>query len=179
MDWEAIGAIGEVAGAFGVVVTLAFLAVQVRHSKAATDLNTHAVESRSESDAAMDFAAWHGRLASDPTLVECFDRVLSGADDLAQIEVGRFRWLVGELLFIYESQYRRWRRGLITEETWQRDLDVILSFIEIPVIRSFWQIYPFTPGYRNLIDQALSSGRPTNHHIPVVGAGPERPATGS
>jgi len=36
MNWEAIGAIGEVLGAAAVVLTLGYLAVQVRHAKAAT-----------------------------------------------------------------------------------------------------------------------------------------------
>lgn len=30
MDWEAIGAIGEIAGAMGVIATLAYLAIQIR-----------------------------------------------------------------------------------------------------------------------------------------------------
>jgi hypothetical protein len=37
MNWEAIGAIGEVVGAAGVVATLLYLAVQVRLSRQATD----------------------------------------------------------------------------------------------------------------------------------------------
>ena len=32
MNWEAIGAIGEIVGAAGVIVTLAYLAAQIRHS---------------------------------------------------------------------------------------------------------------------------------------------------
>ncbi len=32
MNWEAIGAIGETLGAVGVIATLAYLAVQIRHS---------------------------------------------------------------------------------------------------------------------------------------------------
>ena len=32
MNWEAIGAIGEVLGAIGVIVTLAYLAVQIRQN---------------------------------------------------------------------------------------------------------------------------------------------------
>ena len=32
MNWEAIGAVGEVAGAIGVIVTLAFLATQIRQN---------------------------------------------------------------------------------------------------------------------------------------------------
>jgi len=32
MNWEAIGAIGELVGAYAVLITLLFLAEQVRHS---------------------------------------------------------------------------------------------------------------------------------------------------
>ena len=35
MDWGMIGTIGEIAGAFAVVLTLAYLAAEVRHAKAA------------------------------------------------------------------------------------------------------------------------------------------------
>ncbi len=36
MNWEAIGAIGELLGASAVVITLVYLAMQVKHAKAAT-----------------------------------------------------------------------------------------------------------------------------------------------
>ncbi len=35
MNWEAIGAIGEILGALAVVLTLGYLAVQVRHTRLA------------------------------------------------------------------------------------------------------------------------------------------------
>lgn len=37
MNWDAIGAVGEILGALGVIVTLAYLAIQVRASTRATD----------------------------------------------------------------------------------------------------------------------------------------------
>ena len=36
MDWEAISAIGEILGAAAVVLTLGYVAIQVRHAKNAT-----------------------------------------------------------------------------------------------------------------------------------------------
>jgi hypothetical protein len=39
-----LGNIGELVGAIGVVVTLVYLAIQVRHSKQSTDANTRALE---------------------------------------------------------------------------------------------------------------------------------------
>ena len=41
MNWEAMGAIGEVIGAAGVIFTLAYLAVQVRQNTAAVKVSTH------------------------------------------------------------------------------------------------------------------------------------------
>jgi hypothetical protein len=40
MNWEAIGAIGEVLGALAVIVTLVYLAVQIRQNTAAALTNT-------------------------------------------------------------------------------------------------------------------------------------------
>ena len=42
MNWEALGAIGEVAGAIGVVVTLVYLAFQIRQNSAVTRAQTRA-----------------------------------------------------------------------------------------------------------------------------------------
>ena len=44
MNWEAIGAIGEVLGAFAVVMTLLYLAVQVKYAKNATTDATRPLE---------------------------------------------------------------------------------------------------------------------------------------
>ena len=43
MNWDAIGAIAELIGAIAVVLTLVYLAVQVRHSKESLDANTSAI----------------------------------------------------------------------------------------------------------------------------------------
>jgi hypothetical protein len=40
MDWDAVGAIAESLSAIGLIATLVYLAVQVRHSKYATEAYT-------------------------------------------------------------------------------------------------------------------------------------------
>jgi hypothetical protein len=170
-----MAAVAEVVGTMAVVITLIFLGLQVRQGNTATEHNTNALESQSESDAALEFAAWHGRVASDPSFMHVWDRVSADADDLDQTEVNRFRWIVGELLFTYEAQYRRWRRGLVTEETWEQDVDVILAFYKMQIIKDFWEIYPFSRGFRDHIQSVLSSGRPTNRRIVPSDFAPERP----
>ena len=49
MDWEALGALGEMLGAIGVLITLVYLAIQVRHNAAETHNST--IESVMSADA--------------------------------------------------------------------------------------------------------------------------------
>ncbi len=51
MDWEAIGAVGEVLGAVGVLVTLVYLAIQIRSNTAETHNST--IESVMTADATL------------------------------------------------------------------------------------------------------------------------------
>ena len=41
MNWEAVGAIGEVVGALGVIATLLYLAIQIRRSTAQARSDSH------------------------------------------------------------------------------------------------------------------------------------------
>ena len=40
MNWDALGAVVELLSAIGVIATLGYLGIQVRHSKNATEANT-------------------------------------------------------------------------------------------------------------------------------------------
>jgi len=40
LDWDAVGAIGEILGAAGVIVTLAYLAIQIKHNSKVTKMST-------------------------------------------------------------------------------------------------------------------------------------------
>jgi hypothetical protein len=59
VNWTAIGAIGEILGAAGVIITLIYLARQVRQNTRATRLST----SHSIASAARD---WNRPLLADP-----------------------------------------------------------------------------------------------------------------
>jgi hypothetical protein len=56
LNWEAIGAVGEVLGAVAVVVTLAYLAAQVRESRNATAADIYQTRAMSRADADLQIA---------------------------------------------------------------------------------------------------------------------------
>jgi hypothetical protein len=57
MNWDAIGAIGEIVGALAVLVTLIYLAVQIRHAKKQIELNGIQERARFVVDVMMPIAA--------------------------------------------------------------------------------------------------------------------------
>jgi RNA polymerase-interacting CarD/CdnL/TRCF family regulator len=61
MNWEAIGAIGEIVGAFAVVVSLIYLALQIRHSR-------KAAEAQSTISTADMASRWRGMLLQNSDL---------------------------------------------------------------------------------------------------------------
>ena len=83
MSWEAIGAVGEVAGALLVGITLLYLTFQVRQSAR----SNRAALSWSINQALADL---NGRLSSDAELADIWVRGCAGLDNLGPIERERF-----------------------------------------------------------------------------------------
>ncbi len=74
MNWEAIGAIGEIVGAAAVVVTLIILIFQIRHNTTARE-ESNRLEKAFAIDRHSDtIARWRGRLIEDGHLAELWLR---------------------------------------------------------------------------------------------------------
>lgn len=96
MDWDAIGAVGEVVGAAGVIVTLAFLTHQLRQ-------NTKAL--RADSFRAV-FEVGHNStsmIIQDPEIAELHVRGRADWSSLTPIEQQRFHYLMCQRLHSIQS----------------------------------------------------------------------------
>ena len=95
MNWEAISAISEIVGAVAVVLSLIYLAIQIRSSTRATRATVHL--GLHESD-----AHWGALFISDPSLAELFDRGCAGDSKLSTADQRRFSRLILMLFNEYE-----------------------------------------------------------------------------
>ncbi len=66
MNWDAIGAIAELLGAIGVILTLVYLATQIRQ-------NTESSRTTAEVSFGQDFIDWHARVSAQPELGRIWD----------------------------------------------------------------------------------------------------------
>ena len=105
MSWEAIGAVGEVAGALLVGVTLLYLAFQVRQNAR----GNRAALSWSMNQALADL---NGRLSGDAELADIWRRGCEGLDDLNPIERERFQHYAIDRLNLAEFADRALGEGV-------------------------------------------------------------------
>jgi hypothetical protein len=164
MSISDLGAIGEFVGSIVVAVTVIILIFQVRQ-------NTAALEATSESEVSRDFARFHEVVAKDLELVELFEKA-QFHENMKDVEIARYRWLIAELFYICESAYKRFRREQLTAETWETYVGNLLGHLENPIIREWWDMKysPFPQEFRTAIEEARNSNQVVVHAIPHVGA---------
>jgi hypothetical protein len=111
VNWDALGAIAEAAGAIGVVASLAYLALQIRNNT--QGLRSSAVQSIT--DRTVDVSL---TLATDPTISEILDRGYTALDSLSEDERRRFRQVITAQMQNYEAVYYHYRAGFLEEGQW-------------------------------------------------------------
>jgi hypothetical protein len=115
MNWEAIGALAELLAAVGVIVSLVYLASQIRHSREQMRQNTRAVEAQ-VSWAHFDsvYKLYHAR-AENPELVAIVQKLRSW--DQAQIaglrEERCEEWL--RALYLVGTEFTQWNARFQTQ----------------------------------------------------------------
>ncbi len=131
MNWEAIGAAGEILGAVAVVVTLLYLALQVRHNTLATSSSTQQIH----------LDAWN---AMSTMIIENQEvaRLLSMSDEeiaaLDPVQQVRLEWFATKVFALWEHVYADILTGLLDAaygnafERYYRDIT------RKPIFMEFW-----------------------------------------
>ena len=116
-DW---GAIGEIVGGLAVIVTLGYLAFQLRQNAMLTRamIRQNIAESvRSMTHAGIDSDAFSSIM----------HRVMAGGDVTEEEHTRFLRWLVGSFR-VYENAYRQYETGLYTDEDWESTVGAMMIF---------------------------------------------------
>ena len=148
MTWDAVGAIAELIAALGVIISLLYLAVQVKHTRAVLK-----ADSRDR-----NFQNWIpvvSPLAHDRTLAELWETGLANHSSLDLIDQSRFRILLSQMVFHCQVMYlRSVEIGDVQSE------DTILSNMK-PIIesasgREFWDSFTGRPEFMSFIESSLA-----------------------
>ena len=135
VNWDAIGAVGEIVGSLAVLVTLVYLAMQVRHFKQQTMITSyqHTISSLNE------FA---DQVSSSESLAEIIARGRTSYTSLTPVERLRFDHIYLRLLNSVESWYlqvlQTTEAGPYRDEQLRNIRVVINKFCAFPGVSEFW-----------------------------------------
>ena len=132
MNWEAIGAIGDFMGGIVVVVSVVYLAVQIRQS------NRHA-EASAELSWIQGLNEIWDRWTVQPTMI-AVRKGLRDFDGLSKNEQVLFQMQVGALINHCMVADQLWRRRLISEETREAAIDVLARILRTPGGQRYWEL---------------------------------------
>ncbi len=127
MNWTAIGAMAEVLGAIGVVITLLHISRQVRE-------NTLSIRRSTTHDALGNIADFNQFVASDPQLVDLFWRGTSTPYELSDEEWQRFVSLASTLIRRFELLFLDHAGGTLADDIWEAQANNIRTWMTTPGI---------------------------------------------
>ena len=137
---QLLGNFGEFVGAIAVVATLFYLAVQVRHSKDATEANTLANKALSNAQSQESMVATNELVAADPELAMLMSRVTEGAklDDFSDVERFRVILVLRSIAQRFESIYFRHQAGMLEEHVWLTRRTWLSGLLANPNLSELW-----------------------------------------
>jgi hypothetical protein len=154
VNWEAITAIGQVVGAFAVVVSLIYLAREVRSNARATRL----ASMRSMSDA---FNRWVQELAKHPHLSELYYRGIHDFESLEGAELVRFSALMDQLFRVYEEMYYQQLEGHLDPRVWCGFEAPMRDVNGYPGVQAWWRSrsHWFSEEFAKLINERQQTAK--------------------
>jgi hypothetical protein len=153
MSWEAIGAVGEMIGGVGVIVTLLYLAVQVRHYTA--EMRSAASESVAE-----NLREWLLPMIRDPEVSRIFRVGVEGWEQFGPDEKARFFHIAFVWLKTIEAAHYQLLRGRLDPKVWKGWEAVVTSYLLGPGIQAYWcrRREGFSPVFQDYVESLSLKG---------------------
>ena len=147
MTLEDIANIGELIGGVGVLVSLIYLAIQVRQ-------NTLAQRAESRLAATRSWTEWYILGAQDPEIVRIMNEGFLNPSELTSTDRARFLWIFGTIASKMEEMYSQHKVGLIDDSLWNKYRGTLAAYLENPVAKEWWDsgAAPFSDDFRLSIE---------------------------
>ena len=153
MNWEAIGAIGEIIGAISVLATLIFLSSQLRQNT----ITLQQQSSRSSASALQQVSA----SMMDPNVSGNVSKAYAEIDpDLSISQTVQLEHMMMQYLLVFQQDFLDWDKGLHPSTLWDSRLPLIDAIFVASRAREWWKNvgkHYFTPSFQKLIDKRLES----------------------
>jgi hypothetical protein len=160
MNWDAIGAVGEVAGALVVVVTLIYLSQQVRNSLRENRLS--AVHELSAT-----YTAWVQSIAASSELSTIWNAGMTEFDALDEVGKARFIMTMSSGMRILDDAYSQYSSGRMNETDWHLYENLIGLVAGTSGAAAYMERRKdvHSPDYASLVLKKMASSKPESGSI--------------
>ncbi len=151
MNWEAVAAIADALGAAGVIISLVYLATQIR------------AQNRESRIAALHelSVGWRGSISNftDGELAKIFVRANDDYDALEASEQLQMIALVAEYLRVFEEAYVQHSEGRLDKRTWDSMARYLAMFMDGNCPKKIWELRgPYMdPDYQTFVNNLETS----------------------
>ncbi len=154
-DLGTLANLGEFVSAIAVVVSLVYLAYQVRQS-------TDSLRTENYARALERVATMQARLSSDAAFAAVVTRGAIDPSRLTAEERVQFTWTFYEMFGAFEFMFHQSESGALPREVWQRWSDTLAWWISLPGVQAWWvaRPAPFSASFTTHVEGRLQSGLP-------------------
>ena len=154
MNWDAIGVAVEIVGAVAVVVSLVYLATQMRQ-------NANAVKASNRDSMANHVTETLLLVASDGELASIFMKGQSDPASMSDEEAFRFDTLLYTIFDHWETFHSHWKLGAITDDDWEKWESIIAMYMSQKGASIFWENW--SQNYSSTFREFVDSVKPKDH----------------
>jgi len=147
MNWEAISAVGEIVAATAVVVSLIYLAAQIRYNTRELDERNRSYRQISLDETGKRYTSFRDNVRHDPVLASIWHRGRQNLDDLDQIERLQFDYLAVDMFWCWGMLYLYRQQDVIDKQVMDLSVANLPLYAEGEGIRQWWAESPHRSEY--------------------------------
>jgi hypothetical protein len=159
MSLANLAAFAEIVSAIAVVVTLIYLAIQIKHSKESLDANTKAIRGQAISDITRNVHDQMHMLIQGHDVAAAFQRFATD-DELNPTDALLIDSVLSAVFVARQNEYFQWKQGLLDEDVFRSLHHVILTCLGSPNGQHWWENEGrrmYTPDFISFVDDLCSS----------------------
>jgi len=153
MELQTLANVGEFLGGLGVIVSLIYLAVQIRG-------NTSSQQSETYARSLERMAYMQEFMAKDHALTKMFNEGLTDPSQLTITQKIQFAWVLTEMFGNLEFMFFQSEQRNIPAELWDRWEETMKWWLTFPGVVAWWKgkPTPFTPAFMSCVEECIAQG---------------------
>ncbi len=155
-----LGALGEFIGSVAVLITLIYLAIQMKQTKQRLEANTTAILGASEVNGNESTMRQLSAVYTDESMTDLIMRAIQNLDELPPKDYVRFHAFCHSGFQLHQITYLQWKKQLLDDEYWSFCIRYFgEQMLSHPGVQHWWkrsrEIY--TTDYRDLVDRLIAA----------------------